>query len=544
MIKGLVNTILGTSPRTIQASRMDTRAGTQAIQQQAALQAQQANAQGYGLAAGSRGAGSPLAIREAQRQGAMAQANIAGQAAIQQRQLEQQAAQQNAQLQQQANQFNAQQQAQNDAAFANLVGAAAGAAMFMSDVAGKTDIVPIGAGYPALAAAVDDDIAMRPAPARAGYIAGQQHDPRVGPGLATRDYGLRRSDVQAMLDSGPKPGAPPEAYQAAATQGLAPEDYAAMKRDQHRMARWQDFGAAFGQMSDERTKAEVRQLQDDKNRLQAMLAAVTPGAAGQRAPSTAPTTRWPGRTVADPPPDPQSQAEADAMARDYRTRLILDAQDDLQRAELARRDVGAHPAVRGQLAEDLNAEATRRAIERTAGDPYAASAAQDAAARRVLARQAEYQRQVVSDERAKALEAELDRYRAVFGGPSAPRPELRRPDTSALDAAYGAEREAVREAASIPAYRFRYKEPFAQQYGSEPRVGVMAQDLERSPLTAASVRERPDGLKTVDTGQLTMSNTATLSEVAREIEDIRRMVESDEADKRGRRGRYALGGRR
>lgn len=87
---------------------------------------------------------------------------------------------------------------------------------------------------------------------------------------------------------------------------------------------------------------------------------------------------------------------------------------------------------------------------------------------------------------------------------------------------------AVRAQADLPAYTFRYREPFAQQYGGERRVGVMAQDLERNPLYAPAVKTGPDGLKRVDAGQATMANIAADAELARIVEDQERRLRSIE----------------
>jgi hypothetical protein len=87
---------------------------------------------------------------------------------------------------------------------------------------------------------------------------------------------------------------------------------------------------------------------------------------------------------------------------------------------------------------------------------------------------------------------------------------------------------AVQAQASIPAYSFKYREPFASQHGGERRVGVMAQDLERNPLYASSVKTGPDGYKRVDSGQATMANIAADAEMARIVSDQERRLRAVE----------------
>ena len=54
----------------------------------------------------------------------------------------------------------------------------------------------------------------------------------------------------------------------------------------------------------------------------------------------------------------------------------------------------------------------------------------------------------------------------------------------------------------------------------KPHVGVMAQELEQNPVTAGTVHDN-NGVKTVDTRQLTLANTATLADIAREVEKLK-----------------------
>lgn len=63
--------------------------------------------------------------------------------------------------------------------------------------------------------------------------------------------------------------------------------------------------------------------------------------------------------------------------------------------------------------------------------------------------------------------------------------------------------------------------PKAFAYKADPgteRVGIMAQDLEKTPL-AYTVKETPEG-KTVDSAQLTGANTAMISELSKKVDTI------------------------
>jgi hypothetical protein len=66
-------------------------------------------------------------------------------------------------------------------------------------------------------------------------------------------------------------------------------------------------------------------------------------------------------------------------------------------------------------------------------------------------------------------------------------------------------------AKSVRGHTFRYK-------GSpHEEVGVMAQDLEKTPLKS-TVAAGPDGIKRVDTQRLTMGNTAMIGDLARKLD--------------------------
>lgn len=158
MIGGLIDSLMGKVDYRAQAPRIDTRPGQQAIQTQARQGGQQALAQSYALANSGRGGGAStaLALREAQRRGAEATANLNTQALSQQQALQQSVNQQQAQAEMQAQQINAGIAQQEAGGVQRLAGAAlmAGALMsdrsqkeMYSDFATKED-VPVGSYIP------------------------------------------------------------------------------------------------------------------------------------------------------------------------------------------------------------------------------------------------------------------------------------------------------------------------------------------------------------------------------------------------------------
>jgi hypothetical protein len=80
--------------------------------------------------------------------------------------------------------------------------------------------------------------------------------------------------------------------------------------------------------------------------------------------------------------------------------------------------------------------------------------------------------------------------------------------------------------ANLNAYLYKYKPELVKtakgRLGMDDKahVGVMAQELEKNPVTAGAVHD-DNGIKTVDTRQLTMANTATLADIAKEIEKLK-----------------------
>jgi len=120
------------------------------------------------------------------------------------------------------------------------------------------------------------------------------------------------------------------------------------------------------------------------------------------------------------------------------------------------------------------------------------------------------------------IQKQMALYDALGGGQSA-RPDVRQPDTAALDAAY------VRQAPAIdlrPAqgYAYNYKDPTAPGTAPGRQVGPMAQDLERSGAADAVV-ETQNG-KGVDPGRLTLKTTAAVSEQQKKIDALQRQLDA------------------
>ncbi len=90
-----------------------------------------------------------------------------------------------------------------------------------------------------------------------------------------------------------------------------------------------------------------------------------------------------------------------------------------------------------------------------------------------------------------------------------------------IDADPDAAREAVRAA---PGSFYKYKDPSIPGAGPGKKYGPMAQDLERTPAGRTVVVNAPNGTKMVDTGRLSMLNTAALASMDAEIADLRKAL--------------------
>jgi hypothetical protein len=78
-----------------------------------------------------------------------------------------------------------------------------------------------------------------------------------------------------------------------------------------------------------------------------------------------------------------------------------------------------------------------------------------------------------------------------------------------------AAQDAIRNA---PGYAFRYKDP--ERHGEGQRVGVMAQDLEKTPAGAAAVMRTPDGTRAVDNGEAATIALAGLHGQQRQLDGV------------------------
>lgn len=85
----------------------------------------------------------------------------------------------------------------------------------------------------------------------------------------------------------------------------------------------------------------------------------------------------------------------------------------------------------------------------------------------------------------------------------------------------------------INSYMFKYKDEVQDKlsgdYGIDDDIhyGVMAQDLEANPFTRSTVKKDPEtGLKIVDTKELTMANTAAISDIMKELKELREFKKS------------------
>lgn len=85
----------------------------------------------------------------------------------------------------------------------------------------------------------------------------------------------------------------------------------------------------------------------------------------------------------------------------------------------------------------------------------------------------------------------------------------------------------------IHSYVFKYKPEVQQAMGNQFGIdndvhyGVMAQELEQNPFTRSTVHTDPvSGIKTVDTRELTMANTAAIADIMKELQELRAFKEA------------------
>ena len=76
-------------------------------------------------------------------------------------------------------------------------------------------------------------------------------------------------------------------------------------------------------------------------------------------------------------------------------------------------------------------------------------------------------------------------------------------------------------------YNDKAKELFGNDYGvdNDEHIGVKAQDLEENPATPNVVNKDESGYLTVDTNELTLNNTAVISELCKKVKELEEAIE-------------------
>ena len=96
---------------------------------------------------------------------------------------------------------------------------------------------------------------------------------------------------------------------------------------------------------------------------------------------------------------------------------------------------------------------------------------------------------------------------------------------------FGDDEDAIKAFAKIDAIKFVYNEKAHQihpngehQVDYDPHYGVKAQDLAANPLTSSCVEKDESGYLCVNTPELTMANSAVISEICKRIEVIEKVL--------------------
>lgn len=96
---------------------------------------------------------------------------------------------------------------------------------------------------------------------------------------------------------------------------------------------------------------------------------------------------------------------------------------------------------------------------------------------------------------------------------------------------FGDNEDIIKVFSKINAIEFKYNDKAHDIPGGEEKgidedlhLGIKAQDLEKSPLTASAVSEDENGNKIVDTKELTMANSAVISEICKRLETIEKVL--------------------
>ena len=516
---GLIEGLFGKVDYAATSPSYSTKPGEAAIALQLRQAAEQSRAAGYGLAAGSRGPGTALALREAQRRGMQAIQGAGNQAAIQSRQLEQEALIARGQAQMQAQQINA-QIAQGNAERSQplYLAAAAAAGGALSDERYKI-------------LGENNDGGLRPSSARSSVLdyrpSKWTYEPVDGSGLSEEELDRNAAIEQSTIAANERylPGRPgsgdsrgasvryvtsdpgreaavgdymfangggsvtpgmyerPTTMQAAAygSGDIGPTIYetpgvsTSVSRSQPQMTSDKSGGLSSGAkggllglfLSDARAKT----LEDENTTLRSRLASATDALASVGGPVYGAPAAMAHATL--PParlqhlPIPQRQ---DAKAQVH---------DEASAAEYGRQWENSR---RFAMEQDLANQVAQQQAAQQAQAQLAQAQAQSAAAQ----------------SRAGVIQA--------GGYPMAPQ------EVASDERGKSAGRmEHLQFPNGVEPVAFHYKPGLGD--GPDQHYGVLAQDLERSKEGATTVREDPgSGMKMVDTNRLTMLNTAKLAE--------------------------------
>ena len=97
---------------------------------------------------------------------------------------------------------------------------------------------------------------------------------------------------------------------------------------------------------------------------------------------------------------------------------------------------------------------------------------------------------------------------------------------------FGDNEDIIKIFSKINAIEFKYNDeahniPDGEEHGvdNDLHLGIKAQDLEKNPLTESAVSEDEHGHKIVDTKELTMTNSAVISEICKRLEAIEKILD-------------------
>ncbi len=115
--------------------------------------------------------------------------------------------------------------------------------------------------------------------------------------------------------------------------------------------------------------------------------------------------------------------------------------------------------------------------------------------------------------------------------PDVPAPPRFAPREEAAYRGAGGTNSLVDQAAALPNYGWRYDDQHAPQanmrnglppnhpFGYQQKVGPMANDMAKLPMTSGTVSKGPDGMLRVDAGQLALTDLALASEISKALKE-------------------------